>query len=191
MIPKTRHVVSFLLSRTASGYYRVLEAFVADKIHAIFSPGHISTASDTIMIHERIHDCRSNEKLIQYLGNGQRKRERAGSKGQSNREKGRKRVHGITRFGLRGKGDPSCSQPRNNVGGLWFFIRARSHNGERVIHLRGEPKAFSDVVEEEEEGEEKVEAFVPTSNELEVVRHFFSFHPLFHLFLFILIIPRC
>ena len=43
----------------------------------------------------------------------------------------RKRVHGITRFRLRGKGDPSCSQPRNNVGGLWFFIRARSHNGER------------------------------------------------------------
>lgn len=24
---------------------------------------------------------------------------------------------------------PSCSRPRNNVSGLWFFIRARSHNG--------------------------------------------------------------
>ena len=54
-------------------------------------------------------------------------------------------VRDITRFGLRRKEgrDPSCSQPRNNVGGLWFFIRARSHNGERVISVPGKPKAFS------------------------------------------------
>lgn len=32
------------------------------------------------------------------------------------------------REGKREKG-PSCSRPRNNVSGLWFFIRARSHNG--------------------------------------------------------------
>lgn len=31
------------------------------------------------------------------------------------------------------QGSPSsCSRPRNNVSGLWFFIRARSHNGESV-----------------------------------------------------------
>jgi len=37
-----------------------------------------------------------------------------------------------TRFGPHGqeeKRGPSCSRPRNNVSGLWFFIRARSHNG--------------------------------------------------------------
>lgn len=71
---------------------------------------------------------------------------------------------------------------------LWFFIRARSHNGEReVIPVRGgEPKAFVDV-EARRRGakkrgrrgeEEKKAAFVPTLSGHTVVCHFFSFHRL-------------
>lgn len=39
--------------------------------------------------------------------------------------------YGLVFAAERGKGRKalSCSRPRNNVSGLWFFIRARSHNG--------------------------------------------------------------
>lgn len=46
--------------------------------------------------------------------------------------KGAKRESRVPEYYLRGqeeKRGPSCSRPRNNVSGLWFFIRARSHNG--------------------------------------------------------------
>ena len=79
---------------------------------------------------------RSNENLIRYRCEQTKDQPKGWTSWEGKEEKRReskRQVHGITRFRLRGMGerDRSCSQPRNNVGGLWFFIRARSHNGER------------------------------------------------------------
>lgn len=146
---------------------------------------------------ERQNESRTREDEGDQRGRRRRRSRRESARGS--------RVYYLpTRFGPRRRAQsrvvpPSCSRPRprNNVSGLWFFIRARSHNGGSG-GLRSDPPVrnadrmplFADETMEEEEEEKKEErreedeqeeevAFVPTSRaQLDAVCHFFTFPPL-------------
>lgn len=79
--------------------------------------------------HSEARCCGAAEKRNRIKGQSERMWTRVSNAGAGGAQSSRVLS---TRFGLRGregKRGPPCSRPRNNVSGLWFFIRARSHNG--------------------------------------------------------------